>query len=91
MLNDYAGVQNNLKGHSDPTYGDESILKQIADYNEITGRTLLSEKTTPAQMKEKLAEGVMLNLNTMLAAVMYVHYSFQFLYSFRPGHGTSEA
>ena len=70
MLNDYAGVQNNLKGHTGPTYGDESIQKQIADYTAITGRSLLAEKTTPAAMKEKLAEGVMLNLNSMLAAVM---------------------
>lgn len=70
MVNDYAGVQNNLKSHAKPEYGDDSIQDEIKEYSKVTGRNLLEQKTTAAQLKEKLAEGNQLNLNTMLAAMM---------------------
>ena len=71
-MNDYAGVQNNLKSHAKPEYGDESIQDQIKEFAKVTGRNLLEQKTTAVQLKEKVAEGNQLNLNTMLAALMWV-------------------
>lgn len=70
MINDYAGLQNNLKNHATPTYGDESIQDEIASFTQVTGRQLLQEKTSASDLKEKLAQGTMLNLNSMMAAVM---------------------
>ena len=70
MVNDYAGVQNNLKSHAKPEYGDQSIQDGIKEFSKVTGRNLLEQKTTASQLKEKVAEGNQLNLNSMLAAMM---------------------
>ena len=70
VINDYAGLQNNLKNHATPAYGDESIQDEITSFTQVTGRQLLQEKTRAADLKEKLSQGTMLNLNTMMAAVM---------------------
>ena len=68
MINDYAGVQGNLKKHI--TTGDETIKSAISTFTEVTGRALLEQKTTAADLKAKLAHGNALNLSTMMAAAM---------------------
>ena len=70
MINDYAGVQNNLKSHSSPEYGDASIQSDITKFTKVSAKDLLENKTSAFEVKETLAQLNTLNLNTMLAAAM---------------------
>ena len=67
-INDYAGVQNSLRLHSE--FGDESLQSDIESFTILTGRSLVEDNISLADLNEKISLGKQVNLNTMIAAVV---------------------
>ena len=65
-MNDYAGVQNSLRLHSE--YGDESLQSDIESFTVVTGRSL--DDISMSELNEKISLGKQVNLNAMIAAIV---------------------
>ena len=67
-MNDYAGVQNSLRLHSE--YGDESLQSDIESFTVVTGRSLVDDNISMSELNEKISLGKQVNLNAMIAAIV---------------------
>ena len=61
-------MQNSLRLHSE--FGDESLQSDIESFTILTGRSLVEDNISLADLNEKISLGKQVNLNTMIAAIV---------------------